>query len=335
MFFVWVLFLLDLKSWKIQTVSVPGYSFSCLWINAQGLAAISNAFHVGTGDTSGNTTGNTTGHTGSHTSNARTRSGIQFSESLAGWMRKKTEHPSFRNGETQHFWVFSYVFCISPFLGVFLTSRFGSANLEVIQFVVAKELYGKLFPSVRVAMEIWYTQNTLMHWWTSEWAFVEISEFLDSLLLMNFLGWTLFWRFCSGVAEKWCAGSSVGMRSAVLDEVTALQWRSRRLLQILRAWKDPWIWCGNGSKISVTNTALANNTVKTMKSPFIGQESALQFANESLYRSRVCFCSEFCVDSTTSECILFLDIGTFAGCPYHRRWQVDWVVQNLAPESAR
>ena len=28
------------------------------------------------------------------------------------------------------------------------------------------------------------------------------------------------------------------MRSAVLDEVTALQWRSRRLLQILRAWKE-------------------------------------------------------------------------------------------------
>lgn len=127
-------------------------------------------------------------------------------------------------------------------------SRFGSAS---------SELYGELFPSVRVAMEIWYTQNTLMHWWTSEWAYFEISDFLNSLVSMNFLGWTLSLKgFSSGVAEQWCAGSSVGMRSAVLDEVTALQWRSRRLLQILRAWKDLWIWCGNGSK-------------KAIKSPFI------------------------------------------------------------------
>lgn len=121
-FLVWVLFLLDLKSWKIQTVCVPGYSFSCLWINAQGLAAISNAFHVGTGDTSGNTTGHTTGHTGSHTSNARTRSGIQFSESPAGWMREK---PSILPFGAQK----------ASILDVFLTSRrFGSAKLEVIRW---------------------------------------------------------------------------------------------------------------------------------------------------------------------------------------------------------
>ena len=65
------------------------------------------------------------------------------------------------------------------------------------------------------------------------------------------------------------------MRSAVLDEVAALQWRSRRLLQILRAWKDPWIWCGNNAKTYVTITVLVIHTVKTIKSPFIGQESAL------------------------------------------------------------
>ena len=38
----------------------------------------------------------------------------------------------------------------------------------------------------------------------------------------------------------------LGMRSAVLDEATALQWRSRRLSHILRAWKDRSVeTCGN------------------------------------------------------------------------------------------
>ena len=162
--------------------------------------------------------------------------------------------------------------------------------VKVANDSVAKELYGQLFPSVRVAMELWYTQT---HWCIDELQSLFWDIRVSQLLSFNEYSWmnVILEVFSSGVAEKWCAGSSVGMRSAVLDEVTALQWRSRRLLQILRAWKDPWIWCGNGSKISVTITVLAINTVKTMKSPSIGQESALQWTLCWFYSQLSAFCS--------------------------------------------
>ena len=197
-FFVWVLFWLHLKSWKIQTASVPGYSFSCLeatpraWLPSPMPSMSAPVTPVATPlATPLATPAATPPMPGpGQVSNF-------FRASRVGWEKNRASFFSERRKATFLF----FHMHISVF-GCRFDSRFGSANLEVIRFFAAKELYGKLFPSVRVAMEIWYTQNTLIHWWTSEWAFVEISEFLDSLLLMNFLGWTLFWQFLFGSCWK-------------------------------------------------------------------------------------------------------------------------------------